>query len=144
MLYLLSEPKEILETHQWLDRSVGERPNSTSPLQDLSDQFTSVFTDLERPSQLRVCRQNRPCWRRERSLSWKFQYGRYLPLKSTHSWKTLTLPKHLDRMGYRLQSSRTVPPSSPGRLRRSSIPRSKLGTFLNSSGHHSSRIQEWG
>ena len=59
--------------------------------------------------------------------------ARYLSLKSTHSWKTLTLPKHLDRMGYRLQSSRTVPPSSPGRLRHSSIPWSKLGTFLNSS-----------
>ena len=38
-------------------------------------------------------------------------------------------------MGYRLQSSRTVSPSSPRRLRHSSIPRSiaKLGTFLNSS-----------
>ena len=94
----------------------------------------SIYVSCHRPWTpfSALCRQNRPCWRRERSLSWKFQHG-ICHWKSTHSWKTLTLPKHLDRMGYRLQSSRTVPPSSPGRLRHSSIPWSKLGTFLNSS-----------
>ena len=78
MLHLLSEPKEILETHQWLDWSVEETLNTTSPPPPPPPPARpqrSIYVSRHRPRRpfSAICRQNRPCWRDEWSLSWKFQ-----------------------------------------------------------------------